>query len=45
MSIERLKQNAYLFIKTPNMGRQVDTEDKTEKIALAIKESIRAYSK
>lgn len=39
--IERLKQNAYLFIKTPNMGRPVDTEDKTEKIVLAIKELLK----
>jgi len=39
--IERLKQNAYLFIKTPNMGRPMDTEDKTEKIAQAIKELLK----
>lgn len=36
--IERLKQNAHLFIKTPNVGRPIDREEKTEKITLAIKE-------
>jgi len=39
--IERLKQNAYLFIKTPNMGRPMDTEDKTEKIVQAIEELLK----
>ncbi len=36
--IERLKQNAHLFIKTPNVGRPIDREEKTEKITSAIKE-------
>lgn len=36
--IERLKQNPHLYIKTPNVGRPHDTEDKTERIKLAIKE-------
>lgn len=36
--IERLKQNAHLFIKTPNVGRPSDTKDKTNKITSAIKE-------
>jgi len=33
---ERLKQNAHLFIKTPNVGRPPDTGDKTERINSAI---------
>lgn len=36
--VERLKQNAHLFIKTPNVGRPSDTKDKTDKITSAIKE-------
>lgn len=39
--VERLKQNANLFIKTPNVGRPSNTDDKTEKIALAIKELLK----
>lgn len=36
--IERLKQNAHLFIKTPNVGRPIDREEKTGKITSAIRE-------
>ena len=36
--VERLKQNPYLFVKTPKVGRPLDTEDKTARIKLAIKE-------
>jgi hypothetical protein len=39
--VERLKQNAQLFIKTPNIGRPSDTENKKDKIALAIKELLK----
>lgn len=39
--IERLKQNAHLFIKTPNVGRPTDIEDKTEEIASAIRELLK----
>lgn len=36
--IERLKQNAYRFLKAPKVGRPTDTEDKSEKIKLAVKQ-------
>lgn len=39
--VERLKQSAYLFIKTPNVGRPADMEDKTEKITSAIKQLLK----
>ena len=39
--VERLKQNAQLFIKTPNTGRPSDTENKTDKIASAIKQLLK----
>lgn len=40
--IERLKQNAHLFIKTPNVGRPRDAENKTEEITSAIENLFQA---
>lgn len=36
--VERLKQNAHLFIKTPNVGRPSDTKDKAVEVSAAIEE-------